>query len=189
MRIRNEVAEAVAAEVEEYRHSGRREPLLCRCPLCLADVSALALTILPPRYSTAERAASTGGPGDLSSTARSAVFTSMRRVNRRPKHDRSRPENRPASVRLVNFAYEEGASLVASLVRRTEVHCTCRTCIGDTLAYALNRYPHKYGVLHKGRESLPSYQRAFMREELMIIISHAAGVVSSKPRHVPVGGG
>ncbi len=185
MQLRNEIQEAVMAELDDYREAGRKDPLACRCPLCLTDVSALALTILPPRYSTSGKGTPPAG-GNLGTSARSAVFTSMKRVARRPKHDRSRPENRADSVRLVNFAFEEGSSLVASLIRRADVPCTCRTCLADTLAYALNRYPPKYGVLHKGREFWPTYQRAYMREELLIVISHAARVVASSPRHVPV---
>lgn len=182
VRIRNEVEEEVRAEVAR-----RREEILpgensCWCALCEADVTALAMTILPPRYSTSQQNAE-ARRGESSNAVRSAVFTAMKRVTRRPKHRRSTPENYPLRVRLINFTYEEGAALVTSLTRRSDLPCTCPLCLSDTLTYALNRYPPKYGVMHGGRENLPAYQRDYMREELQVVISHAAGKIASHPRH------
>jgi hypothetical protein len=182
MRIRNEIEEAVRAEVEIQKDTPAGELHICWCALCAADVTALAMTILPPRYSTdSNTRPSSHGSG--TGAVRSAVFTSIKRVARRPKHNKSIPESRAAKVRLVNFNYEEGAAAVASLSRRTDLPCVCRDCLTHTLAFALNRYPPKYGVLHAGRSNLPEYQRDYLRHELGIIISHAASVVASHPRH------
>lgn len=181
MSVINQTEKAVRAEISRLKEGVGEESAQCWCALCEADVIALAMTILPPRYRTRE-VGHDGEPASLGSV-KNAVFTAARRVGRRPKHRTAHPETYAAKVRLVNYTYEEGASLVATLMHRNDKACTCRICQSDMLAYALNRYPPKYGVLYGGRSNLPAYQRDYIRNELEIIISHAAGVVTARPRH------
>jgi hypothetical protein len=181
MRVRNEVHEAVSGAVLEIKGLAEEENAPCWCPLCEADVTALSMSILPPRYSTAVF-------GDLDTDAghnpvRSALSTSVRRVDRSPNHPRSSPELRSARINVINYAYDEGAALLAGLRERGELSCGCDECLADTLAYSLNRYPPKYGVLRGGRANLPPYQRDFMRHELGVIISHTLSIIAASPRH------
>jgi hypothetical protein len=64
---------------------------LCTCRFCLVDVVAVALNSLPPRY-VADRyykfPDSPEGEGRSYHTARRAVEMAIRRVTRRPHHDR-----------------------------------------------------------------------------------------------------
>ena len=182
MRVRNEVHEAVSGAVQALKATAEEESSPCWCPLCEADVTALSMTILPPRYSTAvfsEVGADAGGHNPV----RSALSTSLRRVDRSPNHARSSPELRSAHVNLVNYAYDEGTALLAGLGERGELPCGCDECLADTLAYSLNRYPGKYGVLRGGRTNLPPYHRDFMRHELGVIISHTSNIIALSPRH------
>jgi hypothetical protein len=181
MRVRNEVHEAVSGAVQEIKGLAGEENAPCWCPLCEADVTALSMSIRPPRSSTAVF-------GELDTVAghnpvRSALSTSVRRVDRSPNHPRSSPELRSARINVINYAYDEGAALLAALRERGELPCGCDECLADTLAYSLNRYPPKYGVLRGGRANLPPYQRDFMRHELGVIISHALNIIASAPRH------
>jgi len=182
MNIRNEVQEAVNSEVVRLKSLGDAHSSPCWCPLCEADVAALSMTILPPRYSTTVF-------GDITTDkagnnpVKSALSTSVRRVDRSPNHPPSSPESPLRRVRLINYAYEEGTTLVSSLLAREDLPCDCDDCLADTLAYSLNRYPPKYGVIRRGRTNLPAYQRDFMRHELNVIISHAINVIASAPRH------
>jgi hypothetical protein len=182
MKIRNEVQEAVTSEVLRLKSIGETHNSPCWCPLCEADVAALSMSILPPRYSTTVFGDITTD-GNGSNPVRSALSTSLRRVDRSPNHPRSSPEGPLRKMRVINFAYEEGAALVSSLIAREDLPCDCDDCLADTLAYSLNRYPPKYGVIRGGRSNLPAYQRDFMRHELNVIISHAVNVIASAPRH------
>ena len=182
MRVRNEVHEAVSGAVQEIKALAEEENSPCWCPLCEADVTALSMTILPPRYSTAVFGGISAG-ADGHNPVRSALSTSLRRVDRSPNHPRSSPELRSARINVINYAYDEGTALLSGFRERGELPCGCDECLADTLAYSLNRYPPKYGVLRGGRANLPPYQRDFMRHELGVIISHALNIVASSPRH------
>lgn len=64
---------------------------LCTCRFCLVDVIAVALNTLPPRY-VADKyykfPDSPEGEGRITDLARRAVRLAIRRVIRRPHHDR-----------------------------------------------------------------------------------------------------
>lgn len=64
---------------------------LCTCRPCVIDIVAVALNSLPPRY-VADRyyrfPESTVGEERASEMARRAVRMAIRRVSRRPHHDR-----------------------------------------------------------------------------------------------------
>ena len=182
MRIRNEVETSVRAEVSRQKSKGRGKHSACWCSLCEADITALAMTILPPRYCTSNCHGSLmekERPGAV----KDAVFSAMRKVSKRPKHQFSFPEANSSKVKIVNFSYDEGVGQVTGFMMKSHAPCPCEKCRSDVLAYSLNRYPPKYGVLHGGTSSLPSYQQDFIRHELGLIIFHAAGVVASHPRH------
>jgi hypothetical protein len=51
------------------------------------------------------------------------------------------------------------------------------------VAFALNRYPARYGVEHEGRTQLFEEQRERMRDELSSFLLHALKVVTTVPRH------
>ena len=55
------------------------------------------------------------------------------------------------------------------------------------MAYTLNRYPSKYGVVLRGKVKLPEHQKSAIREELQIILSKARDVVASNPNHIESG--
>ena len=63
----------------------------CNCRVCLVDIVALALNSLPPRY-VADRyykfPESEEGSERKNDMARRAVSMALRRVSRRPHHDR-----------------------------------------------------------------------------------------------------
>ena len=182
MDVRNEMEQLVREEVARVRREDRQRHEVCWCPLCETDIVALALTLLPPRYSRSGRPGhATGliGAGKIAD----AVHSSLKRVSLWPKH---RPGARPAggeAVSLVNYTFELGTAMVGPALGQTSAGCSCESCRSDTLAYALNRYPAKYGVLRSGRRSLHPTYVDFMRYELGMLISQAARVVSGNPNH------
>ena len=182
MQIKNELEEVVHKSVLELKERGNGGGQHCWCVLCEADVTALALTSLPPRYATVYQE-----PAEMkkekSITVENAVRRSRKCVSHRPKHRLSSPENWPSRVRLVNYNYEEAISRLASFARLSDQYCSCALCHSDTIAYALNRYPPRYGVMYSGRTKLPGYQLDYLRHELDLVLTHAAGIVASSPRH------
>lgn len=180
MDIRNEMEELVRAEVKRIRSSGGHERL-CWCGLCETDIVALSLTLLPPLY---RRADAGGHLGGLMSAGKiqDAVHSALKRVSLRPKHRAGVPPQR-GSVSLVNYTYEVGSEMIGPALGRGGEGCSCEHCRADALAYALNRYPAKYGVRQGGRQSLHPTYLDFMRHELRLLIGQAARVVSTQPRH------
>lgn len=180
MGIKNEMEHLVRDEVARVRQTGGPGYTGCWCVLCETDIVALALTLLPPMYCRQEAVGHATGvirPGTIGD----AVQSALKRVCLWPKH---RPGTRPTSlerVALVNYTYEVGTTMVGSAQIRSAIGCTCDTCRSDTLAYALNRYPAKYGVTRSGQRSLHPTYLDFMRYELGMLIGQAARVVSSHP--------
>lgn len=172
----------VREEVARVKDEGSAGYVRCWCRLCETDVVALALTLLPPLYCR------TGASGHTlklirAGTISDAVQSALKRVAHLPKH---RPGTWPASpdeVTLVNYTYEVVAPMVGPALGLSATRCTCENCRFDTLAYTLNRYPAKYGVILSGRRSLHPTYLDFMRYELGMLINHAARVVASHPHH------
>jgi hypothetical protein len=172
--VREEVARAKAKGGPGYAG--------CWCPLCEIDIVALALTLLPPLYC---RAGSSGHTARLirAGTISDAVQSALKRVGHMPKHRPGKQTPSRDEIALVNYTYEVVAPMVGPALGLSATRCTCEECRFDTLAYALNRYPAKYGVNQGGRRSLHPTYLDFMRYELGMLINHAARVVASHPHH------
>ena len=182
MSIKNEMEHLVREEVVRARKVGGPNYSGCWCPLCETDIVALALTLLPPLYCRAEtygHAANVISPGKISD----AVQSALKRVSLCPKHRAGASLGYREDVQLVNYTVEVGSPLVGPALSRSPSPCDCDDCRADALAYALNRYPSKYGVIRGGRRSLHPTYLDFMRYELGMLISQAARVVSSRPHH------
>ena len=182
MGIRNEMEQLVRDEVARARSEGGPGYTGCWCPLCEMDIVALALTLLPPLYC---RTATYGHAAGLikAGTICDAVQSALKRVALWPKH---RPGASPAGraeLGLINYTFEVGSQLVGEALDHSAAGCACDECRADTLAYALNRYPAKYGVARDGRRSLHPTYLDFMHYELGMLINQAARVVSAHPHH------
>lgn len=182
MDIKNEMEQLVRDEVARAKAEGGPGYKGCWCQLCEIDIVALALTLLSPLYSrtgTYGHAAVLIRAGKISD----AVQSALKRVDLWPKH---RPGTMPAKrdeIALINYTFEVGSEMVGPALGRSAAGCICDECRSDTLAYALNRYPAKYGVSRGGQRSLQPAYLDFMRYELGMLIHQAARVVSSHPRH------
>jgi hypothetical protein len=182
MSIKNEMEQLVREEVERAREQAGPASSGCWCTLCQTDIVALALTLLPPLYCREESFGTAAGyikAGKI----HDAVQAAIKRVALWPKHRPGVPSLLQSDVSLVNFTFEVGTAMVGPALGRSPQGCSCEQCRADTLAYALNRYPSKYGVTHSGRRSLHPTYLDFMRYELGMLINQAARVVSTHPRH------
>jgi hypothetical protein len=180
MSLRNEMEHLVRQEVARARQEGGPGYAGCWCPLCEMDIVALALTLLPPLYC---REATAGPAAGLikAGTVTDAVQAALKRVGLWPKH---RPGSRPASqdtVALVNYTFEIGEAMIGAALGFVASGCACEECRADTLAYALNRYPAKYGIARDGRRSLHPTYLDFMRYEIGMLINQAARLVAARP--------
>ena len=183
MGIRNEMEQLVRQEVTRAKVEGGPGYEGCWCPICEVDIVALALTLLPPLYCRSSSQANAAGL-IRSGTICDAVQSALKRVALWPKH---RPGSRPLvrnDVGLINYTFEVGSSMVGTALGRSAGGCGCDECRSDTLAYALNRYPAKYGISQDGKRSLHATYIDFMRYELGMLITQAARVVSTHPNHV-----
>jgi len=182
MSIKNEMEQLVRDEVARTRKESGPGYGGCWCRLCEIDIVALTLTLLPPLYC---RTATYGHAAGLikAGTISDAVQSALKRVSLWPKH---RPGTLPTlrdGISLVNYTFEVGSQMVGPALGLSASGCNCDACHSDTLAYALNRYPAKYGVVRDGQRSLHPTYLDFMRYELGMLINQAARVVSSRPHH------
>ncbi len=180
--IHNATERLVLAEVQGRKTSRQETDGGCWCDGCEKDVVALSLSSLPPHYCTRfdwEEALQREG----ALWVRETVTRSLERVARHPKHHRQNSEAGGSRFRLVNFSFEECEAVIEQVLMEEQQACTCRRCLDDVLAYALNRYPPKYGVERNGEVSFPPKEREMARQELSSIVAAAAEVVGRKPRH------
>ena len=182
MNIKNSIVTAVIGEIERRQENAEFRARFCWCSLCEADVTALALNSLPPAYSTANGFASLK-EDKLRGAVRNAVLMAIGKVSRSPKHTPDCPENYSDSIRVINYTFEEGAAQVVSSMAKSASPCVCDRWLADALAFALNRYPPKYGVERFGNRNLKEGHRKVMRQELKPMLSHAANIASSSPNH------
>lgn len=154
----------------------------CWCPLCRADMMALALSSIAPRYAT-RRPGNGAVEAQVAATVANSVAAARRQVGRFPKHPRGAAVAAGKPVWVVNFPLEEGFQAVNAILRRHENACDCWNCRCDMVAFALNRYPARYGVEYEGRTHLLDADRELMREELSGFLDLAVKVVRTFPRH------
>lgn len=182
MTIKNDMEFLVRVEARRRRERSGEETNVCWCPLCETDILALALNQLPPRYCHEKNFGCTAVQG-IGEQVRGAVARAVQKVSRRPKHPPGRPLVDRDDIRMENYAQRIGAALVRTVLAPTAAACACDQCLADALAYALNRYPPKYGVCHGGRESYQQNYADFIRHEIGQVLSQAATVVREHPHH------
>ena len=180
--IKNEMEHLVIREVD--RRKGRRKGGRdhCWCPQCEADVIALTLNNLPPRYCRSANfgyAASEGYGGQVGKM----VDLAVEKVNRRPKHRPGAPDRFRQEAFREDYALKFGSSLVDTTFPAREGVCSCNECRADALALALNRYRPKYGVSSPGRTSYQENFEDFIRHEVGQLLAAACQVVSANPNH------
>jgi len=182
MSIKNEMEELVREEVARARRDGGPGYAGCWCALCEIDIVALALTLLPPLYC---RTGSHGNAAGLirAGTIADAVQAALKRVSLWPKHRPGTQPGQRGELALVNYTFEIGSQMVGPALGLSTAGCACEECRADTLAYALNRYPAKYGVARGGQRCLNPTYLDFMRYELGMLINQAARVISTHPSH------
>ncbi|MHB8836929.1 MAG: late competence development ComFB family protein [Candidatus Methylomirabilia bacterium] len=182
MKLSNSMEPAVRLHLSRLRAQSPQGDETCWCPLCRADMMALALTSLPPRYATCR-------PCDVAVEPRTAaaihdeVVIARLQIERLPKHAKGAPVAEGEPVWVVNFPLEEGFRAVDAILRRDDTTCDCWNCRCDMVAFALNRFPARYGVEYQGRTHLIEEHRERMRDELTMFLDHAVRVVTTVPRH------
>lgn len=182
MKLTNGMEQAVKARLHNLREQLAGEEGICWCPLCRADMMALALSTLPPRYYT-RRGADIETDPPLATALREEVDRAVRHVGRYPKHPQGAAVPAGDPVWVVNFPLEESFVAVESLFQERRPSCDCWKCRCDVVAFTLNRYPARYGVEHQGKTHLLDGDRVLMRQELSSFLGLAYQVVTTVPRH------
>jgi hypothetical protein len=170
MKLTNEMELAVKDALANIREKAAGDEAICWCPLCRADMMALALSALPPSYDP-RRAPEAGAGATLRETVDAETLRSVRRVARFPKHPRGNAVPAGSAVWVVNFPLEEGFRAVDEVLRGEPETCDCWSCRCEKVARALNRRPALYGVEFEGRTFLPDADRLRMREELASLLA------------------
>ena len=182
MKLSNTMEQAVRTHLNKIRAQSAAGDETCWCPLCRADMMALALTSIPPRYATRR-----SGDADVEARTATAVHEGVararRQVQRFPKHPKGAAVAAGKAVWVVNFPLEESFRAVDEILRRHDGACDCWNCRCDMVAFALNRYPARYGVEHEGQTHLFEDDRERMRDELTSFLDLAVKVVTTVPRH------
>ena len=182
MAIKNDMEFHVRSEAQRRRVRSKKENDGCWCPLCEMDILALALNQLPPRYCH-ERNFGCTASKELGENVRKVVGRAVQKVSQRPKHRPGRPMSHIDDIRMENYAQKIGNSLMETVLSPNAAACACDQCQADTLAYALNRYPPKYGVSYGGRESYQANYEDFIRHEIGQVIAQAVAVIRERPHH------
>ncbi len=182
MAIKNEMEFLVKAEVQRCQERSGKEEDVCWCSLCETDVVALALNQLPPRYCHEKNygyVVSQGGAEEV----RGVVSRAVQKVSQRPKHRPGKPQFLVPDIRMENYAKKFGDMVLGAVLSPGMSACACDQCRADTLAYALNRYPPKYGVSYGGRESYQSNYEDFIRHEIGQVLTESVKVIRERPHH------
>ena len=182
MKLTNAMESSVREHLNELRSQATAGDGTCWCPLCRADMMALALSRLPPRYAT-RRSADVDADARVAELVHAEVLRAVLHVGRHPKHavDGALPAGSP--VWVVNFPLEESFRAIGAMLRGREGACDCWHCRCDMVAFALNRHPSRYGVEHGGLTHLFEDERRKMRAELSSFLDLAIRVVTTVPRH------
>ena len=115
----------------------------------------------------------------MAAAIRDEVVLARRQIERLPEACEGAPVAAGEPVWVVNFPLEEGFRAVDAILRRHDAACDCWNCRCDMVAFALNRYPARYGVEHEGRTRLFEEHRERMRDELSSFLVTPSG--SSRP--------
>lgn len=187
MKLMNAMEPSVRRHLNQLREQSPPGDETCWCPLCRADMLAFALSALPPRYATRRQGEIESDPR-LTASVHDGVSRARRQVERFPKHLKGAAVAAGEPVWVVNFPLEESFRAVDEILRRHEGACDCWHCRCDMVAFALNRYPARYGVEHEGRTHLIEDDRVQMRGELAAFLDLAVRVVTTVPRHEEAAG-
>jgi hypothetical protein len=182
MKLANAMEQAVRSHLNHLREGFADGDETCWCPLCRADMMALALSTLPPRYATRRPGAQPADP-QHAATIGELVGQAVRQVGRFPKHGTGAALAAGEPVWVVNFPLEESFRVLDAMVRTRDDVCDCWNCRCDMVAFALNRYPPRYGVEHRGVTQLLDKDREQMRTELASFLDLSLRVVAAVPRH------
>ena len=182
MKLTNAMELGVKRFLNRLRAASPAGQETCWCPLCRADMMALALSSLPPRYAT-RRPWDIEADAHLAESLGAQVTRAVRHVELFPKHPSGGALEATEPVWIVNFPLEEGFRAIEPLIRSREDVCDCWQCRCDVVAFALNRYPPRYGVERGGHTHLREVDRDQMRSELASFLELAIGIVSKVPRH------
>jgi hypothetical protein len=180
--VKNEMEHLVIREVDRRKDKRTWGRDCCWCPQCEADVIALTLNNLPPRYCRGANfgyASSEGYSGQVGAL----VDLAVEKVTRRPKHRPGAPDRFRREAYREDYALKIGSSLVNTAFPAREGACSCDECRADTLALALNRYRPKYGVSSPGRTSYQENFEDFIRHEVGQLLAAAYRVVCANPSH------
>jgi hypothetical protein len=180
--IKNDMEHLVREEAARRKKGKAGARGVCWCPRCEADVAALALNALPPRYCRRVNFGHAASEGLGGRVAR-AVDKALDRVSQRPKHRPGAPDLSRVEARLEDFGLKIGCTIVGHSLAAAAGACSCEACQADALALALNRYPPKYGVSTPGRVSYQSNFEDFIRHEIGLILAHSCRVVCANPHH------
>jgi competence protein ComFB len=179
--VKNDMEHLVRQEVKR-RRAGRDAGGCCWCPLCEADVVAFALNHLPPRYCRTGNFGYAASQG-FGNRVADAVRLAIEKVGQRPKHRPGAPDRFRTEALLEDFGLKIGAAIVDGSLAAANSGCACDGCRADALAFALNRYPPKYGVSTPGRTSYQANFEDFIRHELGQTLTKACRIVSAHPNH------
>jgi hypothetical protein len=182
MKLTNAMEPSVREHLNRLREQSPPGDETCWCPLCRADMLAMALSALPPRYATRRMDGHDADPA-LAASIHDGLTRARRQVERFPKHPKGAAVAAGEAVWVVNVPLEESFRAVDEILRRHDGACDCWHCRCDMVAFALNRYPARYGVEHEGRTHLVEGDRAQMRTELASFLDLAVRVVTTIPRH------
>jgi hypothetical protein len=182
MKLINAMEQTVRAHLKRLREASVLGDETCWCPLCRADMMALALSSLPPRYATRRPNAADVDPAQAA-TVHGQILKAARHVASFPKHPKGAAVPAGEPVWVVNFPLEESFRAVDGMIRTHDGVCDCWNCRCDMVAFALNRYPSRYGVEHEGKTHLLDDERERIRVELSSFLDLALRVVTTVPRH------
>ena len=180
--VKNDMEILVRREIGRRKGARAWGRTLCWCPQCEADVNALALNNLPPRYCRGVNFGSAASEG-YGGKVRTAVDQAIVKVSQRPKHHPGTSVRYRQEARCEDYALKFGCTIVDAAFPTDTIACSCDECRADTLALALNRYRPKYGVTSKERASYQENFADFIKHEIGQLLSATCQVVSANPHH------
>ena len=180
--VKNDMEILVRREIDRRKRARAWGRTPCWCPQCEADVNALALNNLPPRYCRGVNLGLVVSEG-YGGKVQAAVERAIVKVSQRPKHHPGASARYRQEARCEDYALKFGCTLVDAAFPANKMVCSCDECRADTLALALNHYRPKYGVTSTGRASYQENFADFIRHEIGQLVSATCQVVSANPHH------